>query len=586
MSKFLSISLIVILSLLAYSNSLTGDFLFDDYHTIVKNYQIKNIYDLNAIWSLSHFRFVTNLSFALNYHISKLDPFWFHLTNLMIHISSAITLYILGRFLLKASQVGQNDKLQHLPFISALLFAVHPIQTEAVSYISQRYASLATLLYLLTLVLYLKFRLSFKNSQIGFISQLIKALTFLAFCFSWFLATLSKEISLTIPLSLFALELLFLRKKTRINTSDITSFLLLISISSIFIFFNRFQISWSGSSISPINYFFTQMNVIPTYLRLLVLPINQNLDYDFPISHSINIQILLSFCFLLILLFSAIKLYKVDRFLSFGIFFFLFTLVPESSFFPLRDVIFEHRLYLPLAGFSIAVAALFIRLTKLVKPIYTILPFLILIVMSSWLTYRRNFVWQNNLTLWSDVVSKSPNKARAHEGLGFSYFEQNKFDLAISQFKNAAQLDPNYDRAYSNLGTIYEIQGRDLEAEGSYIKAFSVNSQNNIARRNLAALYVKHGRLDEAQGEYKKALQVNPFDAKAENGLGIIFYKQGRYEEAKNHFQKAISLDPDYPDAYFNLGLVFEQTGQSGTAKLYFEKNKSLNLEKGLIVID
>jgi tetratricopeptide (TPR) repeat protein len=204
---------------------------------------------------------------------------------------------------------------------------------------------------------------------------------------------------------------------------------------------------------SSIHYLLTQFRVIVTYIRLVFLPFNQNLDYDYPVfKNFFELSVLISFLFLMTILLCANRLFSKYRLVSFSILWFFLALLPESSFFAIKDVIFEHRLYLPLAGVSLFLVsgAYYLIGKNGLKAMVVVLT--MVLACYSVLTYQRNKVWKDPLTLWDDTVHKSPHKARGYGNRGMAYYKQGDFTHALSDFNKAIELNPNYTESYNNRG--------------------------------------------------------------------------------------------------------------------------------------
>jgi protein O-mannosyl-transferase len=222
------------------------------------------------------------------------------------------------------------------------------------------------------------------------------------------------------------------------------------------------------TQISRWEYLVTEMRVIVTYIRLIILPVNQNLDYDYPVYHSLfTPSVFLSFLFLLsifglgvYLLLRGMKNNPPSpaahyRLIGFGILWFFITLSVESSIIPIVDVIFEHRLYLPLVGAfagittGVLIVAKRLRIEKIVIPTLALMT-----LVFSGVTYARNTLWKTEISLWQDVVEKSPNKARPHNNLGFAYASQGQRDGAIAEYQTALRLKPDSYEARQHLNDI------------------------------------------------------------------------------------------------------------------------------------
>ena len=338
-------------------------FQFDDQISILGNPAVKDLGNLKAIFQFSPTRFFTYLTFACNYYFNELNVFGYHLVNLIIHICASLLVMLFVHLTFATPAVKDTPPAAHkktIAFLAALLFAVHPVQTQAVTYMVQRLASLATLFYLLTLCLYIKGRLL---QQAG-AARKFSICFFSAAAVTAIIGMFTKETVFTLPFAILLYEFYFFRSTFIYNWKFLVlvfTFCLLIPLiifSTGSIDFNKLRAMQEGPEgvvyISPLEYFFTQFRVLVTYLRLFILPMNQNLDYDYPVAHTFfNVQTMTSFFALLAFAAAGIWSFSKHRIISFTIFWFFLTLSIESSFIPIRDVIFEHRLYLPMAGLSL-----------------------------------------------------------------------------------------------------------------------------------------------------------------------------------------------------------------------------------------
>ena len=554
--------LIVVVALLAYANTFTVPFQFDDYPIIKNNLLVQDICNLadpsrakgTHLYYYLKLRYVSLLSFAINYQLHGLDVVGYHVANLAIHIINALLVYLLLVFTF-ATPVLENSHLKaRAPLIAlsaALLFVAHPVQTQAVTYIVQRYMSLATLFYLLSLVTYIKWRLvslqisrlnmkGFRSIQVGiYLFSLAAAI----------LGMKAKEIVFTLPLAIALYEFLFFQEKLRRRVLFLMPFFLtMLVIPWAFIdlvdlhqpleeiFTSVSKKSFIATPVSRWDYLLTQFAVIVTYLRLLAFPVNQNVDYDYPIYQSFfDLQVFLSFFFLLSLFSLAVYLiyrYRdqapATRLIAFGIFWFFLTLAVESSFMPMIDAINEHRLYLPSVGafMSFTTAAFFLAdRWKNQRPLAAKLIFpalLVSVIIFTGATYKRNQVWQSEVSLWQDAVRKSPNKPRPYNELGVAYARQGRFAEAIPLYQKALRLDPSFAQAYGNLGVAYGNLGRSDEAEAIFLKALRINPRDGNAFNNLGVLYLRQKKLKEARKMFLKALEIHPGKTAARENLRLL----------------------------------------------------------------
>ncbi|MEE9614503.1 MAG: tetratricopeptide repeat protein [Thermodesulfobacteriota bacterium] len=564
--------LIAVTSLLIYSDTLSYTFHWDDTSNIIKNPRIRDFF---ALWPPSGSRDVGFLSFALNYHFGGLDVFGYHIVNLAVHTINGFLVWWLVVLAFETPAMrgfGGDRRVKYFFALSAaLIFISHPVQTQAVTYIVQRFASLAALFYLLSVALYMKARTSLEGD--GF----RRAVPFFFFSLlSTVCAMKTKEISFTLPLALCMVELVFFRGGGLRRLAYFTPFLLTLAIIPLSlvgtdrplgeIIGGLDEASQEDRAVSRGGYLLTQFRVIITYIRLLFLPVNQNLDYDYPAYSSFFApEVFLSFIFLSALFASAVYLLIRSRktnngyglLASFGMLWFFLALSVESSIIPIRDVIFEHRLYLPSVGaavaFTAAVFGAFDRMKLENLPLAALVMLLLTAAPLSFAAHKRNLVWEDGITLWKDVTKKSPNKPRGHYNLGLAYDEVGLIGRAMEEYKTAVRLKPGYVQAHNNLGIAYGKRGMVDGAIEHFRLALELRPGDLEARYNLGFAYTKQGRLGEAVEEYKAILRVNPGDAETHNALGAVYLKVGFTDKAIEEFVLALYLKPGYREAAANM---------------------------------
>jgi len=634
------VALIIILGILIYSNTFNAPFILDDENSIVQNIGIKDFrfYTDNSISKIIYSsRLVGHLSFALNYGMHGLNVTGYHIVNLLIHLSCALLVYWFIVLIFRTPYFSEffHDYVDQIfnikgfvALFTALLFVSHPVQTQAVTYIVQRYASLATLFYLLSLVMYVKFRLS-ETPKIRYVFYAISVV-------SAILAMKTKEIAFTLPVIIVMYEFLFLRGEMWKRLLYLIPVLLTMAIIPLSLMIMQGYSSdqavgindltkIAGSSDIPRwDYLNTQFRVIVTYLRLLFLPINQNLDYDYPIYRTFfTPQVYISFLLFLSILGGAVYLlYKSLRYdknennigyrlIAFGIFWFFVTLSVESSFIPIADVIFEHRLYLPSVGFFIVITSVVLwirgRLGVRLWVTRAVLVVMALVVVCLSVTaHKRNRVWQDEVRLWEDVVKKSPDKQRAiynlgeayskkdslsesmreyqqfsnhkdkgaeaYNSLGNVYLKQLRLDEAVGAFRTALQINPNYADAHNSLGMVYFNQGRVEESIREFQRAIDLQPKHAAAQNNLGSVYAHQGHYNEAIKKFKIVLQINPDYVEVHNNLGVAYYNQGQFEDALREYNNALKINPDYGEALRNIGNLYRAQGRYTDARREYEK--------------
>jgi len=312
--------------------------------------------------------------------------------------------------------------------------------------------------------------------------------------------------------------------------------------------------SYDHNNFTFIERVLTQPRVVIYYLSLIFYPhpSRLNLDYDFPLSHSLvdPTTTLLSLFAIIGLLAFAFYAAKKERLISFCIFWYFGNLLIESSVIPLA-VIFEHRIYMPSMFICLIAVLLFSRHIK-PKWLTTGLICVVVVTCSVW-TYERNRVWNDRVTLWKDCVNKSPNKARPHYNLGNARLYQGKKAEAITHYATALRLKPNHTKAHINIGNALSELGQFAEAVPHYYKALLEEPDTSLVHYNLALVLASLGRTSEAIEHYKEALRLMPNHSRTHYNLGRALAKQGKLSEAISHISKAVQLDPENTNAQNDL---------------------------------
>lgn len=590
-----AVLLIVIIGIVAYSNSFDCSFHFDDNQTIVENTGIRDL-QASLRKAFSGTRGFADLTFALNYHFGKLNVWGYHFVNIIIHIINALLVYFILILTFKTPALKDKPITEYRAFVAAfaaIIFVVHPIQTQAVTYIVQRYASLAALFYLAAIFLYIKARLlinggadkqedkRFSLPHIAFYAGALVS----AFC-----AMHVKEITITLPAVILLYEFFFFRPSfmtIKRRFFYLLPFLLTVFIIPMTLYSGGVSFDDVGNFIerstaethliSRADYLFTQFNVIVTYIRLLLLPVNQTPAYSYSISSSLfDGHTFFSFLFLAALFSFGMWLFKRSRLASFGIFWFFVTLSVESSIIPIKDVIFEHRVYLPSVGFIIMFFALLVEIAGRFKVRKVmLLAFVLLLVMAgTGLTIHRNSIWKNDYTLWKDAVAKSPYSARAHNALGDAYFRRGQYKLALKEIEMAITLEQNFAPAYYNLGPVLEKLGDIEYAIKAYTSALKFDINKDKAYYNLGRLYYSQKAYGLSLEAYNNLIHIRPDldDSSVFNSIGNVYKETGDYKKAEENYKKAVTIDPAYSDARYNLADLYHMSGEHDLAIKEFKK--------------
>jgi protein O-mannosyl-transferase len=558
---------------IAYSNSFDCSFHLDDFSIIANNSAIRNLSDIMDWWKLVPTRrAIGYLSFALNYRFNGLDVWGYHLVNLAIHIFNSLLVWWLVMLTMATPAMRTQPISRHKELIAlftALLFVSHPLATQSVTYIVQRLASLATLFYFLSLALYVKGRLwegdGGRQVYFYYAGSLMSAT----------LGMLTKEIVFTLPFALLLYEFCFIKKDTwKINLKDRgiqIPLVILVFLTFVVLFYLSFSFKElkkvahllvGDHPITAWEYLLTQFSVILTYIRLFILPINQNLDYDYPISHGIfeghTLFGLLSLAGIFVF---GIFLFRKYRLIAFGIFWFFLTPSVQSSIIPIQDVIFEHRTYLPSFGFFLVLTgASFYFLYDRYK--YVVISVMCLMILAcAVLTYERNKVWQSEYTLWADCVKKSPHKPRPMSNYGKALADIGRWSEALIYYNKAIAANPLFPAAYDNRGSAYVALGNFKQAIMDFDRAIAIQPNYANAYYDRGTAYIALGNYEQAIGDFDRAIAIKPDSADYYNNRGAARAGLGNYKRAISDYDRAIAIKPDYADYYNNRGAAYAGLG-------------------------
>lgn len=594
-ADWIAVSIIALVCIIIYSNSLQSPFVFDDFNIISENQHIhlteltrEALYNAGFKGPAPN-RPVANLTFALNYYFGRLNVTGYHLVNVLIHLINAILVYLLTRLLCRqhcangpqtpgkhlqaqhalspdrpAARFGGSGAYALMPLFVALIFVCHPIQTQSVTYTVQRMNSLAVMFYFSAFVLYVYARAGSSGIK--------QKLMWAGAAASWVLALGSKEIAATLPLAVGLYEWFFLhnldRKWLSRNYKYLLGLIILLGLLGLFYLkglpLERIAEGYRMRDFTPLERILTQLRVVVIYMGLLLFPhpSRLNLLHDVRPSHSLldPATTLLSLLLILALVALSAGLAKKQRIISFGIIWFFIHLMIESSFIAL-ELIFEHRLYLPMFGFALISVDLILRFFSR-RPATAVVILSVIIMALGSGTFLRNRVWQSRLTLWSDVVSKSPQNYRGHYNLACDWTYIGKLNDAIFHFREALRLKPDYAKAHNNLGVVLLRQGKPNEAMRHYQQALQIDRGSAEAHYNIGVVLRSRGNMQAAVYHYLEALRLKPNFAEARNNLFIALDQQGKHTQAFKHLAGALKDKPEHAEALNNLALTFEKQGR------------------------
>jgi len=548
------------LGLLVYSSSLNGEFLWDDHLLVKDNIYIRSWTKLGKVFTedigagaatrYNFYRPIQMTTYMMDYSIWGLNVVGYHLTNTLLHILVALSIYWLITLL-------YDNKL--LSFLTTTLFVIHPIHTEAVAYISGRADSLAALFMLICLILYIK-QHRLKSIGLYFLMLL-----------SYILALLSKEYSLILPALLLLYCYSFEKRPRRHEVLSI------LGISFIYILVRTAALKILPSY-TPYNTTLLQRMpgffvAITDYLRLLILPSNLHVGYGEKVFNFGEPKAILGIVILFLLSFFVFRKRRSNKLVFFSTAWFFITLLPVSNLYPVNAYMAEHWLYLPSIGFFLILADKLCLIYRIKRfRIFTALFIISLLAYYSYLTIKQNGYWREPIAFCERTIKYIPNDRRIYDNLGNAYENIGRYEKAIASFNKALEINPNYAGTYYNLGNVYKALGKYDEAIALYKKALKLDSNFVYAYNNLGNVYTALGKYDEAITLYRKALQVNPNYTDAYYNLGNLSRTVGNHKEAIALYKMAIEINPKFAIAHNDLAVAYYHEKQYELAIQHYDK--------------
>jgi Tfp pilus assembly protein PilF len=617
----------IIVGCVVYFNSLDVPFYFDDADNIqhpslrLENFSSGTVKEVISQGALKT-RPVSNLSFALNYYFGEYRVQGYHLVNILIHIATSFILFLFVQITLNINKDVQLARVSTLlAFSTALLWLVHPTATQSVTYLVQRMNSLASMFYILSMLMYVYGRRTHRSQDMN--GRRGKAYSlYCVSLVSGLLAVGSKEMAATLPLTFLMYEWFFIQDLSVKWIKKGVS-VLVLSVTLVFSFawfytngniLERTILGYGGRDFTLAERLFTQLHVVVHYISLFFYPKPDRLtfDYDFPLSTSLlsPSTTLYAALILIILLVTGVLAAKKYRLFAFCIFWFFITLSVESSVVPL-EIIYEHRLYLPSMMMALATAwalHFLVRRATLVCCVSVAVS----LVLSAW-TIERNRVWQEPLVFWQDGVKKTPKNARVHVNLGREYFKIGEYEKAKSHYLIATEINPDVPYGYNELGVLWATLGDDNKAEYSFKKAIATQSSYSPSLLNLGRLlfkkkkydevisyllplakytldaeyllevnrtlglsYMHKGEIEQAKSTFIKALGINDHDVAVLNGYAQVLAQSGDVEGAIELCRKSLTEKEDQQAINYNIALLLQGAGKGDEALDYLRKAADL----------
>lgn len=600
---------IVVAVIVVYIPATRGGFIWDDPLYVTNNPTLRTLDGLQRIWfeigaTIQYYPLVFT-TFWIDYHFWELNPFGYHLVNVLLHAVNALLLWlILRRFQVPGA------------WLAAAVFALHPVHVESVAWITERKNVLSGLFYLLATLAYLRFCHPDVNRPLGSRAWLIYPAALLLFI----CALLSKTVTCSLPA---AILLLLWWRRDRLARRDILPllpmFLVGLVMGLITIWMEKHHVGATGEEwdLSVLERCLVAGRIPWFYVGKLVWPVDLTFIYPrWQVDANVWWQYLYPLATIGVVVTFWLSRRRIGKAPLVAVLFFLGTLVPALGFidvYPMRfSFVADHFQYLASIGPITLMSALATWvLTKKTRqhrpaqpgqPMNSFLPVVRLSLMAAALGMLGTLTWNqgkayNDLeTLWRNTLAKNPSAWMAHNNLGFELYaqgrvaealehftaairlkpgladahynvgvvlaEEGRLDKAIEHYTEALRIEPKYARAHVNLGLALDRQGKFDKAVAHYTEALRIRPRFSKAQLKLGAALRRRGRFDEAIHHSGAVVKLNPAYAEAHNELGNVLLAEGKHEQAIEHYRKALQINRDYATAHYNLGVALKSQGK------------------------
>ena len=542
-------------SLLLYLNATYGKFVYDDFKIIVENCFIKEWKYFPKIFTKDYFtisgemsyRPIVTISYFVDYAIWRLNPFGFHLTNVILHTLNAVLFYLL------LNAVLQNKKIV---LFSTLFFVTHLALVETINAVGYREDLLSATFLLVSLIYFVKSdNLLYRtNNQRGF--TLFYAISLIAYLCALF----SKEMAITFPV-LLPLFTIFSGKKIwpgilkrfkGIYIGYITVSLFYIIIR--FIVFRNHELKAAYQPSGFLVNTLTMIKILASYIKLSFFPFSLNADYVVPLVKTpLEGSFILSITFLISIFIIFAILTKLRNMFACWMAWFFIMILPVMNILPIGNIMAERYLYIPVMGFCVAKGILIYRITDRTLspraiPLRRMVQLVLVILMIGGYGFSiiwKNGDWRDELTLWTKTIQRSPNSQRAHCNLGNVYMESGLIEKAQMEYQTALELNPKNANVHFNLGLAYEKVGKATEAIREYITVIQLDPNSFNAHYALGTLYQGLGLTDKTIDEFQKIIMLYPNNMNVCKKLVFLYLDDKKDMGMSQYYLKELlKIDP------------------------------------------
>ena len=586
MKSYILIFLIILVSFSVYSNAIFNGFVIDDIYQVVENPWIKDIKYIPEIFSKgvwefegresNYYRPLMYVIYMFTYYIFGIKSSGFHIVNILFHAGVSVLVFFVTSEIFRKFYHSDSASFFSLPFVAAILFATNPIHTEPVTWVAGILDLSFTFFYLLSFYLYIRSGDSDKSSKKFYLLSVVSFL-FAAFC---------KEPALTLIIILIGYDWI-LRKQKVYSFQYSKRYIPYIIVAGIYLIARFYSLRGFAPVTGNITLTAYQWVINVPFLFIksigkLLFPTNLNVWHIFhPINSLFDIKGIASLIVGIVFLWFIYLAARKNKVVFLGLVFIVVPLLP-TFYAPALSQGFdnaftERYLYLPSFGF-VLLFVLMLRWINVNKQKWNVITVVVIMVVTglySLATIRRNAVWGNSYTLWSDAVKKSPESSVAHKTFGYALLYAGRTKEGKEQLQIALKLNPDLVNDIINRGIIYSKNGLINKAILEFNTALMFKPDSAVTHYNLGLAYDSKGWLDAAIEQYQITLMLKPDYADAHNNLGIAFGEKGLIDKAIEHFKEAIRLNPGDVYAYNNLARAYEMKGLREKAEEQRKKARS-----------
>lgn len=517
---------------IVFSPSLHGTFIFDDFNL---PFAAPRAAEMPARFWIGGVRPLLSATYWGNFLLSGADPFSYHVVNVILHALTGFLVYLIFKILFRLSESVGNNSFSAVS--AAAIFLLHPLQTESVDYIAGRSELMSGLFFCAAWLVFLR---NFEAATSWLTSLSILTLAGAAI--------LAKENAICLPAVLLASDFFWRKESVGIQLRKRAKLYAPLALggaaAALWILRGLSQNSGVGSSsvTASLQYAVTQCRVILIYVRLFLLPSGQNGDWQLPLFRSLSDSGAWIYVLMMLALIAAIVRFSVRfRVVSFGVLIFLLMLAPTSSLVPIKDVLAERRMYMPVIGLIFALVATLDGLNMGASRLRaTVLGLLLVLAGLSW---QRSGVWRGPLEYWGDSVRKNPANSRAHFGLGSALVAAGNCHGAAAEFKLARASDPSNDQIAWDLAAALQCDRQPAMAL-PLLQAFAKTHPTADAWNQIAITQASLGNVDAVLAAVENALRADPNNANSYAYRGLARTALDNIAGAKADFQHALRLDP------------------------------------------